>query len=150
MDAARAVLLGVGAAAAVAVFWCLVLALCAHASGWRRLADRWPGPAALGDGVTSGLSARIGLFDYSGVIEGRADDLGLSLALMLLFRPFHSAISIPWSEMRIERLAGWSVGTLRLTFPSLPGVRLRIRGRARALVEPYIARGRCGGEGTEA
>lgn len=83
-------------------FWsfvCLVLGL---VSGWMGLAGRCrtelPAPA----GSDSGVSGMLGFVSYNHVLEvGFAED-GLDLRVMMLFRPGHAPLRIPWEQVRHE------------------------------------------------
>lgn len=115
---------------------CLLLGL---VSGWGGLARRFRTREEAPAGAEGGLFARIGLIAYRGVLGvGRADD-GLDLRVMLLFRPGHPPLRIPWSEIRVEgerSLFGFGkVTRLRLgaggpllNLPSATWERVRPRG----------------------
>ncbi|MCX7844976.1 MAG: hypothetical protein N2507_06620, partial [Candidatus Bipolaricaulota bacterium] len=117
--------------------WLLILRLAAQLSGWTRMSPRFgsPGPfAAVGEPVRF-ASAQIGWGNYNGVLHVRVSPSGLYLAPILLFRPFHPPLFLPWGELVV--LPGRR-GAPELTLRSLPGVRIRFSGRAGALVGRYL------------
>jgi len=127
------VAIGVGAAAGFCLVWCVVLALCAWLSGWRRLAAEYPGQPVVGAGALRWASARIGIVDYSGALRIRADASGLAIAPAWFFRPFHPPLEIPWSDIEVGALPAHALCGLRLRIPALPGARVRLYGRAARL-----------------
>jgi hypothetical protein len=134
------VLVAGGCVVFTALVWCAVLALSSWASGWRRLARAFGNPSLVAGTPTRFLSARIGHVEYSGMLNAGAGDFGLALVPMWMFRPFHPPLFIPWTEMETEPLADTLSSGMRLAFPSVRGVRLRISGRTLKLVRPYLGR----------
>jgi hypothetical protein len=129
-----------GCVVSLALVWCAVLALSSWASGWRRLAKAFGCQSLVAGAPAQFLSARIGLAEYSGILNARAGDLGLALVPMWMFRPFHPPLFIPWTEMEPEPPADALSRGVRLTFPSVRGARLYISGRMLGLVRPYLGR----------
>jgi hypothetical protein len=134
------VLVAGGCVVFAALVWCAVLALSSWASGWRRLARAFGNPSLVAGAPTRFLSARVGHVEYSGMQNAWAGDFGLALVPMWMFRPFHPPLFIPWTEMETEPLADTLSSGVRLAFPSVRGVRLRISGRTLNLVRPYLGR----------
>ena len=82
-------------------FWCGVVWLIG-ATGWRRLAERYPAalrPEATEHRVASATSARIGLANYNGVLHVGVSPEGLHLSVMSIFRVGHPPLLIPWNEI---------------------------------------------------
>jgi hypothetical protein len=143
MTAAETVLLiTAGCAAFLVLAWCAALALSSWASGWRRLAKAFGSQSLVAGAPARLLSARVGLVEYNGILNADAGDLGLALVPMRMFRPSHPPLFIPWTEMETELLADTLSSGVRLTFPSVRGVRLQVSGRTLALVQPCLGRAR--------
>jgi len=124
----------------LALVWYAVLALASWASGWRCLARAFGNQSLVVGAPARFLSARIGHVEYSGILNAGAGDFGLALVPVRMFRPFHPPLFIPWTEMETEPLADALSSGVRLTFPSVRGVRLHISGRTLDLVRPYLGR----------
>lgn len=91
---------------AIAVWW-IVMSMIARISGWSLLAehyeatDGYEGPKKFGQSALmeriKGMPAR-----YNGVLVFGADVRGLRLSVLFLFRPFHPALAIPWSDIETD------------------------------------------------
>lgn len=69
--------------------------------GWRPLATAYPAEDWPEDGYTVRFqSARIGASSYSGALTAVATDDGLYLRPMVLFRPGHPAVFVPWEAIQ--------------------------------------------------
>lgn len=106
--------------------WCLILWLIALTGGWRKLAGRY---RQLGDFQAQVLryqSARLNWSNYSNILRIGLSDRGLNLSPMVLFRPFHPPLFIPWEEIEAQpfQRALWT--GYQLCFRSVPGVRLEL------------------------
>lgn len=127
----------VGFAAFFVLIWCFVLWVLGFASGWRRLAQQY-GDITMFTGDTSRFkSARIGTVNYNGALVLGATDMGLYLALIGIFRPFHRPMFIPWGEIQSEPFQG-AFGGIVLTFPSLPDARIHLYARTVEPIRPYL------------
>lgn len=90
-----------GFAVVFPLFWCGVVWL-VGATGWRRLAARFPAaarPDVTPARVASGTSARLGVVNYNGVLNVGVAPEGLHLAVMALFRVGHPPVLVPWDEI---------------------------------------------------
>ncbi len=134
------VLVALGGVVYLALLWCSVLALFAWLSGWRRLARVFGSPNLVAGVPASFRSARFGWVSYSGVLNVWVGSPGLALSPMRFFRPFHSLLFIPWTEMEAELREGALLSSVRLTFPAAGGVRVRMTGRTLDLLRPYLDR----------
>jgi hypothetical protein len=143
MSAAEPIfLIAGGCAVFLGVVWCGAFAVSSWASGRRRLARAFASQSHVVGTPARFLSARIGLVEYSSILNAGAGDLGLALVPMQVFRPFHPPQFIPWTEMEAEPLADALSSGVRLTFPSVRGVCLYLSGRTLVLVQPYVGRTR--------
>ena len=99
---------------AFAVFWCGVVLLIAVVSGWRELAQHYTRQKEF-KGQRWGFQAaylRLGA-RYNRVLTVGADDHGLFLQPMPLFRPGHRALFIPWADLAVETGGAFGLVTLR-------------------------------------
>lgn len=137
----------VGFAAGFAVLWFGIVWLAATMSGWRRLAEHFRSSAPFQGDITSFATASLRLANYSGVLNLGASELGVYLVPMLLFRPFHAPLFIPWTQIEVTLPCGtlrtWR--GVRLSFPLVPRTTITLYGRAVRRVLPYVD---CKGEGT--
>ncbi len=107
--------------------WTIAFLAIAHATGWRRLAGRFPARPILPESVRGIASITLGSWgNYNNCVLWASDDEHLHLRLMPGFNLFHAPISIPWAMApgitMIERgmRRGWvlvRVGGERLTLP---------------------------------
>ena len=119
--------------------WTFVTWIASRASGWHRLAQRFGSPdpfASVGDQVRF-ASARIGWGNYSGALELRVSASGLYLATIWIFRPFHTPLLIPWTEIEVHPTR-WPGMAPWLTFRSVPGVQIHFSKRAFAPLQRYL------------
>ena len=127
-----------GGAAFAALVWCLALGLTAVVGGWWRLARLYGDSALFAGDVTRFASAQFGWASYSGVLRVGASEMGLFLATMPIFRPFHPPLLIPWSEIKVEPIARRFGSQVQLVFSSVSGARVTLLGRAAARVRPFL------------
>ena len=122
------------------LLWCFVLWVISRLSGWHRLAERFGAASAFGGEPISFVSARIGWANYSGMLIVGANEEGLYLAPIRIYRPFHETLFIPWAETEadVRGRARWP--RVQLTFPTVPGKRILLYGRSAAHCMPHIQR----------
>ena len=118
--------------------WCFILWLAAWASGWRRMAERFGTTFEFGGEVVSFASARIGIANYSGVLIVGANDQGLYLVPIRIYRLFHRPLLIPWTELAADARESAILSRVLLTFPSVPGKRVWLYGRGAEQCMPYV------------
>ena len=84
-----------------AAFWSCVCTVLGLASGWQRLAGRFRahGPAPRPLAPARFVLGTLGLVAYRGVLslDGSTDGLGVSV--MILFRPGHPPLRVPWGQV---------------------------------------------------
>lgn len=118
--------------------WLFVMWLSSWASGWRRLAERFKTTFEFDGETVSYVSARIGWGNYSAALVVGANDQGLYLVPVWAFRPFHLPLLIPWTEIEAHVRTKSAYPRVRLTFPSVPGKRIWLYGRAAKQCLPYL------------
>jgi hypothetical protein len=110
-----------------AAIWSSVCWLLAWIGGWQRLAhyyrcERSPNGQAIG-----GFWAMLGPVSYRGTLTLQAAPEGLYLSIMVLFRPGHPPLLIPWSAIKRQGTAAgglFSWLTLELGDPKITTLRL--------------------------
>ena len=81
------------------LFWCFVCFITSR-FGWVQFASRYATEEAPTSPWRFGESARIGLFtNYNKVLNIALDDKGVFLELLVIFRPGHARLLVPWSEV---------------------------------------------------
>lgn len=95
------------AVAAVAAFWCVVVAFIGWLSGWRALTRRFRSDAQpYGDVRTAGPffhSVYWRLWShYSNVVRMTASEDGFYLSVLFFFRIGHPPLRIPWDEIEMR------------------------------------------------
>jgi hypothetical protein len=109
--------------------WLLVMFVLSRASGWSSLANSYPSNEPFSGTVEHWQSAQMrATSHYNGCLNFGANAHGLYLVPMLLFRSFHPALSIPWSEVTSSPVKMWLFfDYIELRFARVPGVFIRIR-----------------------
>jgi len=85
-------------------FWCLITGLVSFLGGWHTLSERFVATTPF-PGITEGLQSgqmRWGV-NYRGCLRLGANQEGLSLSVLFLFRFMHPPLFIPWHEIRVSR-----------------------------------------------
>ena len=107
--------------------WCGVCLLLARIGGWSALATKFRAVEEPAGEKFRFCSAKIGIAAYRSAITAIKSDTGLHLSMFGLLRLGHSAILIPWSEMknpRAERVLGACWVDVTVSTPSIIAVRL--------------------------
>ena len=104
--------------------WCFILWLLSLFSGWRKLATRYGYQDSFQGESLRLQSARINGVNYNNVLNLGLNRQGLYISPMVLFRPFHKPLLIPWEEIIAEPHERLLIKGYRLLFRSLPGIRL--------------------------
>lgn len=106
--------------------WVLVLLLMARRSGWRRLADRYPG-AAVRDGDAVWTSVFLRRARYQGVVI-RAGATHMHVSVLPIFRLGHRPFSVPWEEIAAEPSTKWGFPAVKLTTAGASDVTILVSG----------------------
>jgi len=118
--------------------WCLALKLLSTMSGWSQLTARFDLQGEFQGRIWRFQSARMNRVSFRAALSIGAGRGGLYLVPMLLWRPFHNPLLIPWGEVQAEPLKrSWFRG-YRLTFRSCPEVRLDLSGRTFEAVKKHL------------
>lgn len=99
-------LIPVAALAGFAAIWCLVCLLISL-FGWRSLAQHFRAQGPFEGPIRRMQSGRVSFANYNNVLTVGADPMGLSLAVMGLFRPGHPPLFIPWHDVVGLRRGRW-------------------------------------------
>ena len=122
------------------IVWCLTLGIISAFSGWSRLARRFSDERPFPGETRRFVSARFGMANYNGVLVVGADASGLYLRTARIFRPFHRPLRIPWAEIQADLGGGEDFDPVRLTFPTVPGVRMTfVLSHMGAHLRPYFS-----------
>lgn len=105
-------------------FWFGVSQLLASLSGWRELAQKY-GVGSVSSFTRKTTGGRIGGVAYNGCLVVGANAEGVALSVLLLFRPGHAPIFVPWAELSMGA-EGSVAGATRLRFRAAPQVTLEL------------------------
>lgn len=84
----------------LAIVWLLVCYLLSQAGGWRRLASDYGNRLPYTGKVHRGVSGLLrGFAQYRSALVVGVDQYGLRLEPVALFKPFHSPLCLPWSDL---------------------------------------------------
>lgn len=119
-------------------FWSAVCWLISR-FGWATLAARWatelpPPRSSLGM-----CTGRVGLANYKGTLELAADREALWMDVMVLFRPGHRPLRIPWAEVEALEGGGWRL--FRAQRLRAGGVEIQLREGDWAALQRAAGRG---------
>ncbi|MDF7820782.1 hypothetical protein P1X15_24380 [Runella sp. MFBS21] len=83
----------------VSALWSGIVFLMSYLSGWQRLALKYKTPLQT-KGLYTGISGRIGMVSYNGILRVAFSENGLYLHVMSLFGMGHPPLLFPWSELK--------------------------------------------------
>lgn len=117
--------------------WSFVCFLLAAVSGWQGMLRTYRCPEGLrGTPLPSGFVVRVGLSRYRGVMRFEAAPQGLIARVSRLF-PFHPALLLPWSAIRVARTGGvFTVGEMQV----MGGSTFHLNGEALTAIESAMPR----------
>ena len=84
-------------------FWCFVVWILSHVSGWKRLAMRYRTSEKPPGGTYHGLFGMVGLVSYRGTLNLTTTAVGFFLSPNVLFKFAHPTLFVPWSECQLIR-----------------------------------------------
>ena len=110
------------------LLWCGVLFLLSHASGWRRLAERYRAAEQPGGTAFRWQSGYVGAISYHNCLNVRVGPRGVALALVRPLHLFHPDLLIPWTalsnpqslKLLWHETVRYDVGAPRITTLRLP------------------------------
>ena len=79
--------------------WVIVVFILANLGGWARLAQHYEARATFAGKKWGFKSGRMGIANYNGCLTIGANDEGLYLAVLPLFRVGHPPLFIPWYDI---------------------------------------------------
>jgi hypothetical protein len=121
--------------------WFSVGAYLSFASGWVRLARRYPGPRRPDGATLGGQVLCVGRVAENLVTFLTVANDGLYLSPLFLFRFMRRPVLVPWGD--ITHTSSWRLLWWRAYVLDLGGVtRLVIKAEGFRAVEPFIERGR--------
>lgn len=83
-------------------FWSAVCALLAFVGGWRGLAGRFRTETEQPHSAETPTGAMLGVVSYKSVLEVAFAEDGLDLRVMMMFRPGHPPLRIPWDQVEYQ------------------------------------------------
>jgi hypothetical protein len=102
----------------------------AQAGGWTALARRYRTAVPWKGFLLPARSGRMkALTAYNHALNLGAGPEGLFLSANPLLRAGHPPLLVPWDGLRAEETAGWFGPWVRLTFPGMPDLYLKLRKR---------------------
>jgi hypothetical protein len=113
----------------IACYWILIINLISLAGGWKTLSKRFRLQQPYGGPSWKWQRAMMRMFvSYNGCLIVGADQMGLFLDIMALFRPGHPALFIPWNEVTVARKSWIPKDLVEMRLGSGEQVPFRIRG----------------------
>jgi hypothetical protein len=107
--------------------WIFVSMLISIVGGWKKLAQSYPDSSPKRKYTYTFQSGRMGPANYQGVLKIGADETGLHLAVVVLFRLFHPPLSSPWEDLRqLEFTQIFFTKRARFTCRAHPGIRIQL------------------------
>ncbi len=79
-------------------FWCFVMWINSHVSGWSRLAKSYRTDAPPKGKTWTGVRGMIGVVSYKGVLTCTTNETGLFIQPGALFKFGHPLLYIPWTD----------------------------------------------------
>jgi hypothetical protein len=107
--------------------WLLVGWSLAQFGGWSSLAESYRAEGPFEGKKFSGMAGRMGMSRYKGVLILGADNRGLFLSVIFLFRFSHPALFIPWTDITASEKKGFFYDSVSLEFAKAPGIVLQLR-----------------------
>jgi hypothetical protein len=109
------------------LLWIIITAFTSWLGGWARLAGYYAALSPFSGQKRTMQSGYLNWARYRGVLTLGANESGLYLAVMVLFRVGHPPLLIPWHDITVTVKKGILGTYMVLTFAKVPGMKLRIR-----------------------
>ena len=84
-------------------FWCFIMWINSHVSGWKTLAKHYPSDDTPSGKAWTGVQGTVGFVSYKGVLNCTTNESGLFIQPGYLFKFGHPLLFIPWSEFHEAR-----------------------------------------------
>ena len=133
MNPAIATVLVLGIPVLFVLFWVGIVTLLSRVGGWARLARHYRTFESFGGEPIRFQFGYLGFVRYKGTLTFGAEAKGLYIATLVLFRPGHPPLVVPWGQLSAEPSGKDRVA---LHFKQAPGVVLKI---TRRLAERVLA-----------
>ena len=105
------------------IFFAAIGYFIAYVSGWSEAARAYPGSSYFSGTLLSFRSAACRRWThYSMCLVFGANQTGLYMAVLPIFRAGHPPIFVPWSEVTVTRHSPFGLPTVRFSFARTPGV----------------------------
>jgi len=118
--------------------WFFVLRMLSIMSGWTKLAERFGTTETFDGSYYRFQSGKMNQVNFSSSLEIGVNAKGLYLVPMIIFRPFHTALLIPWSEFQAEAFRIFFFKGYRLALRSFPGISIQISERTFEKMRGYV------------
>ncbi len=122
--------------------WVSVCFLLSLIGGWRKLARRYRSPGAIEGTKWRNQSAELrGYFksSYGNCLTVVANEAGLGVSILFLFRVGHPPLFIPWTEISVnQETRFFFFKGVRLTFSSEPSVSIWILNRLAIKIQAAV------------
>jgi hypothetical protein len=122
LSTALSILLFIGA-------WIGFCFLLSYIGGWSLLAQHYRFHEKFHGYIWSSQSGRIGLLRLNGCLNIGANEGGLYLSMLFLFRAGSPPLFIPWKDISVSADRGVTFRYMVLRFSRVPSIELRIRER---------------------
>lgn len=109
------------------VFWVIVTFMLSFLSGWQRLGQLYPAQTPTQGERMIWQSARLSRVNLSGVLNLVANETGLGLSMMMLFRAGSRPLFIPWSDVSATHKKRLFRKVVVLRFAKASNIPLEIR-----------------------
>jgi hypothetical protein len=118
--------------------WLFVTFLLSRLGGWHRLAARYRLSGTFSEKVWRFQSGKFNWAGYNNCLSVGANEKGLYISPLFIFRFGHPPLLIPWGDIKVSRkkFLAWTYSVLR--FSKVPGTRLRISGRLWNRIDPDL------------
>jgi hypothetical protein len=113
----------------IACYWILIMNLISLTGGWKTLSKRFRLQQPYTGAFWKWQRAMMRMFvSYNGCLIVGADQMGLFLDIMLLFRPGHPALFVPWNEVTVARKSWMANDRVEMRLGRSEQVLFKIRG----------------------
>lgn len=119
--------------------WVAIGVLSSILGGWAALAEVYRAPWRV-EGVTWRFQSAEMRWscNYGGCLKFVANEEGLGVSVMPIFRIGHPPLFFPWAEIHAERERSWFMESVRFAFSQRPSVPMRISGRLAKKIEAAL------------
>lgn len=120
------------------LLWTFVMLINSFMTGWQNLARHYHHPYPFAGKIHRMQSIFTRWGRYSAVMNIGVSESGLYLVPMMIFRPFHKPLLIPWDEIEAEEAHYFLFPSVRLTFRAAPNSKFSLYRKTKEILEPYL------------